>query len=89
MFRTTVPTKQVRTSCKDEDFVAVKEELSEFKKGLSDFYRAVRELVPEDRAEDLQKYLQTKEIVASLVRVVALFDEKYSKLKQKEGVLTF
>ena len=73
----------------DESILQVKNEISAFKKRLSEIMKKGEEIIPKDVETDLKNYLATKKTIEQIARLTILFGEKFAELKQKEGVLTF
>lgn len=82
-------TDMPRFKCTDESILEIKAELSSLKKSFAKRLKGVETAVPENKAEDLDRYLQTKDDVKAIVKILDLYDQKFKVLKEKEGVLGF
>ncbi len=78
-----------RYNCLDESILEIKAELSSLKNPFTKRLKTVEKVVPENKAEDLERYLQTKEDVKTIVKILDLYDQKFRALKDREGVLGF
>ncbi|MBR2336493.1 MAG: UvrD-helicase domain-containing protein [Clostridia bacterium] len=78
-----------RKSSDDKTVMQLKSEISAFKQELSEIFKKIAGGIPEDRQDDLNRYLETKDTVKAIVSAIRLYRKCFSELKEKEGALDF